>query len=401
MIKIDIIKYVLRNLKRRKLRTSLTALSIFIGVTTIFIFVSFGLGLYNYINELSQGSSIDKVIIQQKGIVVPGSNKNFQLTDKDLELIKRVPGVYEVTPIIISPIEIQKNDEKYYPSLIAYDPLNNFIFDISNVKVEKGRELRREDKNKILLGNSYKKENKIFSKPFDVNQKILVNKEEFIIIGFLEEIGSPQDDAQVYITIDKAKELFPNKTGYDWLIAKVDLKEIDSIIDKITETLRKEKNQKKGEEDFFVQSFNDLIRSYSSALNIIIGFVILIALFSVIVSAINTSNTMISSILERYREIGVMKSIGAKNSEILLIFLIESALVGFFAGLIGIFFGFVISFIGGKILSSLGWGFLKPLFSIWLFLFCILFSTFTGAIAGVLPAYKASKINPVEALRYE
>ena len=144
-----------------------------------------------------------------------------------------------------------------------------------------------------------------------------------------------------------------------------------------------------------------MIDSYASALKIIIGFVILIALISVVVSAVNTANTMITSVLERIKEIGIIKSIGARNSEIFTIFLFESGFLGFVAGALGVLLGYISTYIVGRVLESLGWGFLAPYYNIYLFIGCILFATITGAISGVWPAMNASKINPVDALRYE
>jgi len=110
---------------------------------------------------------------------------------------------------------------------------------------------------------------------------------------------------------------------------------------------------------------------------------------------------MITSVLERYKEIGVLKAIGAKNIEIFKIFLFESAFLGFIAGALGCLLGWILSSIGGQILSDIGWSFLKPYFSIYLFAGLILFAVITGAISGVIPALRASKINTVDALRYE
>jgi putative ABC transport system permease protein len=401
MISEEGIKYVLRNLKKRKARTFLTVLSILIGITTIFIFVSFGWGLYNYITELSQETSLDKIIVQSKGIGAPGLDSNFRLTDEDIIAIKRVPGIYEASGVSFKPAEILKGTEKKYVFLIAYDPDKPLILDIFNVGIQKGRQLQKSDKRKVVLGYNFLLEDKIFSKSYEINQKITVQGEDLTVVGFYEQVGNPQDDSQVYITTEYFEELYPEDSGYGWIIAKVDVKSIDFVIEKVEEALRDKRNVKKGNEDFFVRSFEDMINSYSGALNVVIGFVILIALISVFVSYINTSNTMITSVLERYKEIGIMKSIGAKNSEILFIFLFESALIGFLAGLIGVAIGFGASYLGGKILVSLGWSFLKPYFSFWLFSGCILFATLTGAISGVLPALRASKINPVDALRYE
>ncbi len=399
MINKEGIKYVLRNLRNRKMRTFLTALSIFIGIVTIFIFISFGLGLYNYIDDLSKGTAMDKIIIQSKGIPIPGIG-DFHLTDRELSLIEKVPGVYETSGIYLQPIEIKKGSERVYTSLIAYDPEKPLILEISNIKLESGRILKKQDDKKIILGYNFLLDKKIFSKKSNLNQKINIGGEELTIVGFFEDVGS-SDNAQTYININSFKKLFPDKKGYDMVVARVDSTKIDFIVERVEEVIRKGRGQRKGDEDFFVQSFNDMIQSYMGALDIVIGFIILIALVSVLVSAINTSNTMITSVLERYKEIGIMKSIGAKNSEILGIFLFESALIGLVAGFVGVLIGTLICLILEKILINLGWSFLKPLLSNWTYLGCILFAIITGAISGVSPAIRASKINTVDALRYE
>jgi len=144
-----------------------------------------------------------------------------------------------------------------------------------------------------------------------------------------------------------------------------------------------------------------MIKTYSTVLNGIIGFVIFIALISVLVSAINTANTMITSVLERVKEIGVMKAIGAKNSDIFNLFLFESAFLGFVAGVLGVLAGWFASYSIGQLLKSLGWGFLSPYYSASLFVGLVLFATLTGAVSGAIPARNASKIRPVDALRYE
>lgn len=110
---------------------------------------------------------------------------------------------------------------------------------------------------------------------------------------------------------------------------------------------------------------------------------------------------MITSVIERRKEIGVLKSIGARNSEILNLFLFESSTLGFIAGTLGVIFGFILTQIAKVILIKVGLGFLQPSYSIWLFVGCILFATLTGAVSGVVPAINASRISPVKALRYE
>jgi putative ABC transport system permease protein len=228
-----------------------------------------------------------------------------------------------------------------------------------------------------------------------------VQGQDLTIVGFLSEVGNPQDDSQIYVTEDFFGKLYNNSDGYNFVIARVDVSKISIVAENIEKSLRSSRNVEKGQEDFFVSSFEDMLSSYLDALNIIIGFIVLIALVSVLVSAVNTANTMITSVLERTKEIGIIKSIGARNSEVFKIFLFESAVLGFTAGVLGVLLGWGLASLGGYILASLGWGFLQPAFPWQLFAGAILFATLTGAISGAWPALNASKINPVDALRYE
>ncbi|MBU2052723.1 MAG: FtsX-like permease family protein [Nanoarchaeota archaeon] len=401
MISRETIKYSLRNLKQRKVRSFFTILSIFIGISTIFIFISFGLGLYTYIGDLTESSSADKIIIQPKGGTLAMFESNVKFTDDDLRAIERVPGVYEVSGSYFKTVEVESQNKRLYTLLFSYDPKKPIIMEVSNIGIYQGRELIN-GKKEVTLGYNYMIPDRIFPKAIEINQNIEINGEKIKVVGFYEEVGNPSDDAQIYTSNDYMEEFYSGENlSYGWIVAKVDVNNVEDIVGKIEKALRNERNLKEGKEDFSVQSFNDMIEGFSSALNIVIAFVVLIALISVLVSAVNTANTMITSVLERVKEIGVLKSIGARNSDIFGIFLFESGFLGFVAGAIGVAVGFIFTYIGKVALENFGYGFLQPDFSPWLFIGCIIFATITGAISGVFPAINASKINPVEALRYE
>src|SRR3989344_628637 len=401
MIRKESVKYSLNNLKKRKTRSFLTILSIFIGIATIFLFISFGLGLYNYVNSFISESSADKVTIQPKGNAAPGLDDTFALTKDDLRAIERASGINEVSGVYFKVAEIEKNNVNKFVFAVAYDPEKYLLLELNNIKIFKGRNLKSGDEGKVVAGYNYLIENKIFKNSFDVNDVIEISGKDFRIIGFYEPVGNPSDDAQVYMTETQFEGIYNGTKGYNMIVASVDVDKISNAIDNIEKNLRDSRNVEEGKEDFTVSSFEDMLEQFTSALNIIIGFVILIALISVVVSAINTANTMITSVLERVKEIGVMKSIGARNSEILKIFLFESSFLGFMAGGGGGFLRWRFAFLAGTILLSLGWGFLQPYYPWQLFLGCILFATVTGAISGIVPAISASRTNPVEALRYE
>ncbi len=399
-MKKELIQYVIESIRARKTRSFLTTLSIFFGVMTLFIFISFGLGLYNYTQGIVTGSSANKIIIQSKGGIF-GSAGAFKLGDKDLRAVENSEGVLKATGIYLATASVQQGRTLKYALIIGYDPTEAFFVQAFNMKLSNGRNLNPKEVGKVVLGASYTKENKIFPKKLTLNDRLNLLGRKVKIAGFYKSVGNPQDDSDIFVTNQYFRELFPNKTSYYEIIATVNTKNINQTIQNVEKNLRRERGEKVGEEDFFVQSFSDLMKTFTSILNVIVLFIVLVALISVVVSSINTSNTMISSVLEKVKEIGTMKAIGAKNSEILSIFLFESGILGFIAGVLGVSFGYLLTSIGAKILVNLGYGFLQPQYSIYLFGGVVLFATITGAVSGFFPAMKASKTNPVDALREE
>ncbi len=400
MLSEELIKYSLKNLWSRKGRSFLTILSIFVGIATIFIFISFGLGLYFYVQEFTTGSSVDKVLVQAKGI--GAFDDTFKLTEGDLDEVEKTLGVYEATGSYLKVAQVKKKAKSVYAFIMSYDPDVPIMMESFDVEVEKGRWLKASDSGKVILGYNYMIADRIFAKPYDVGDKIEIQGINMEVIGFLEEIGNPSDDSQIYTNEDYFLEIYPGETlSYGMMIARVDIDNIDRIIERIEKNLRKYRGLEEGKEDFYVQSFKDLIETFAVVLNGVVGFIILIALISVLVSAINTANTMITSVLERTKEIGVMKAIGATNSEVFNIFLFESLFLGTVAGILGVLFGWFLAYIGGAILNDMGWGFLSPYFSWQLFVGCVAFAAITGGVSGALPSRNASKTNVVDALRYE
>ncbi|HOW36875.1 MAG TPA: ABC transporter permease [Candidatus Pacearchaeota archaeon] len=396
------VKYSLNNLKKRKSRSLLTIISILVGITTIFVFISFGLGLYNYTNSFVTGSSADKITVMPKGgMGVPGLDDTFSLTEADLRAVQRANGVYDAEGTKWGVAEVQQGSTKKYVFGMGYNPDKSMIVEFSNLKIIEGRELESGDYGKAVLGYNFFVEGKIFPREVELNNRIKVNGKEVTVIGFFDTLGNPQDDSSIYLTNDYFNEVFTDTTGYGMIIARADPNKLSEAVENIEKNLRKSREVEQGKEDFTVSSFEDLLESYTSVLNILFGFIFLIALISVFVSSINTANTMITSVLERTQEIGVMKSIGARNSEIFKIFLFESSVIGFVAGALGVLLGVFLTLIAKQILVQLGWSFLKPYYSFWMFFGCIAFATITGAVSGVFPALNATRVSPVKALRYE
>lgn len=401
---IDNFIYSINNLWHRKTRSFLTVLSILIGIMAIFGIISFGIGIRSYMDKIAEQAGTDKLFLQAKGIGGPTSDPVFYLSKDDLDFVGRIKGVQDITGMYFSVVEIKYNKEIKYQFMIGFDMDKIYIFkETGDIKVVKGRELKPGELGKVVLGYNYQFENKNFKRAIKLGDKVEINGISYDVVGFFSEAGNPQDDAQIYVTNEQYELLYPEKKNkFSYSIIKAE-KGVDPslLADRITEKLRKHKGQEKGKEDFYVQTFSDLLETFGNIINILNGVLILIAFVSLIVAFVNIMNTMYTAVLERTQEIGIMKAIGASNQEIINIFVLESGLLGFIGGVTGVIAGYFIASTGGAIAAGYGYSLLKPIFPWYLTLGCILFATLVGILAGLLPAYQASKLKPVDALRYE
>jgi putative ABC transport system permease protein len=401
----DEIKYALQNLSHRKLRSFLTIISIMIGITAIFALVSFGLGIQSYVDTLATQSGTDKLFIMSKTMGAPGTDQTFYVSQDDIDFVSKINGVKEISGMYMKPAEIIFKEKKRYNYLVGIDMSKiDFILESAgNIKIINGRQLRKGDLGKVVLGYNYQIADKIFPKEIKIGDKVFISSQPFDVIGFYDEVGSPSDDAQIYVTKEQFELLYPSdkdKYGYVMIRAEKDIP-TKELADRIMEKLRKHKGQEKGKEDFYVQSFEDLIKTFTTIITVINSILVLIALISLVVASVNIMNTMYTAVLERTKEIGVMKAVGARNSDILVIFIFESGLLGMLGGIIGVILGYVVATIGGGFAAGAGYALLKPIFPWTLILGCIMFAFLIGAGSGVLPAIRASKLHPVDSLRYE
>jgi putative ABC transport system permease protein len=346
------------------------------------------------------GSNIIMVMPGQGMGAPSGASK---MTDHEVKLIENVRGINLVGGMISKFGVLEYGGERKYAFIIGIptDKSMKIIEDMQSVRLHEGRKFYPTDKYKTIVGWLLQKGD-FFEKRVKVNDRILIEGTEFRVIGNLESIGNNQDDSQIYLPLDTAKELF-NTEEYQVILAQIkDGFSSSEVADSIKERMRKDRNQKKGEEDFSVQTQEQLKESVGSVLNVVEAVLIGIASISLLVGGIGIMNTMYTSVLERTQEIGVMKAVGARNSDILTIFLIESGVFGLVGGAIGIFLGLSFSktvefFAAG----ALGANVMRAHVSLELVLGVLLFSFMAGCISGVMPARQAAQLKPVDALRYE
>lgn len=276
------------------------------------------------------------------------------------------------------------------------------FFETGGLKIEDGKPIKDTKKGEIALGNLYKTGN-LFGRNIRVNDKIKINGVEVKVSSILAAVGNPSDDQNIYTFLDTYEEIYGKTTRVDMIYVQVKSGEnINEVSDRIERRLLQFRGENKKTEDFTILTPEQLLSSFGTVLNIITAFLAGIAAISLLVGGIGISNTMFTSVLERTREIGTMKAVGARNRDILLIFLIEAGMLGLIGGLIGIGLGII----GGKVVEiiavqAVGSGLFKAAFPLWLIFSCLAFSFLAGSVSGIWPAWRAAKLRAVDALRYE
>jgi len=401
----DYFSLAFNNLKRRRLRSWLTMIGIFIGIAAVVALISLGQGLQNAIEEQFEILGTDKLIIMPGGGAMMSLASAEKLTAKDLEVIRKTKGVDSAAEMIYSSALIQSRDEAKQTLVIGLptDDSSVVLKEMQGFEAEKGRDLREDDKDKVTIGYLIAKDGGFFKKGVDLKSKIIIHGKEFRVIGIMKKIGNPQDDSQIYMPLETAKKLFDKEDEIDSIYVKIksNFQPIE-VAEDIKRALRNFRNEKEGEETFSVQTFEQILETFQSIFSIVQAVLVGIAAISLIVGGIGIMNTMYTSVLERTKEIGTMKAVGAKNSDILLIFLFESGLLGLVGGAIGIGIGIALGKGAEYIATSfLGTDLLRASTSYLLIFGALAFSFLIGTLSGIFPAMKAAKLRPADALRYE
>ncbi|MFH1365066.1 MAG: ABC transporter permease [archaeon] len=406
-MKKEYFKIAIKNLSKRKLRSWLTMLGIFISIATIFTLISLSLGLQGAVKAQFDLLGADKFFIMPKSMNLggPGSGgESFMLTEKDVKAVEKMSRIKDSTYYTMGNIKVEFQEEIKYLMAVGIPPDKMKIFlDTGSWKVMEGRFPKEGDKAIVFLGSDFKKENVIFKKAINVGDKISINGKSFKVIGIAEPIGNPSDDSNILIPLEEFRIITNIPERIDMIMIQVQEGEnVTEISQKVEKDLRKERGLTEKTQDFSISTPEELLKSIQNILGIITAFLAGIAGISLLVGAVGIANTMYTSVLERTREIGVMKAIGAKNSDIAWIFLIESGLLGLIGGVIGILLGYglskTIEFIAINQLNTT----LLQVATPWYLVFgCLFFGFVIGAASGVFPAIQASKTNVVDSLRYE
>ncbi len=406
MIK-DYFKISLREIRRRKIRSWLTLLGIFIGIAAIISLITLGQGLQNAISSQFQKLGNDKLFVTAKGNPLSAglSTDAVKITTRDLEVVQRTIGVKRAAGMIYTTADVEFNDQVKYAFVMGMPTESEertLVGEAQTWNIAKGRTLEKNDKYKVVLGHEYTLPD-MLGKPVSLGDKIQIKRKEFKVVGLLEKIGSPPDDQSALIPLETYAELFDAKDLLGAIIIQTDAGEEPALVaEQVTQELRKYRGLKAGKEDFSIETPEQFAAAFSTILDIVQIVLIGIAGISLLVGGIGIMNTMYTSVLQRTKEIGVLKALGARNSHVLFLFLVESGLYGLGGGLIGVALGIGLAKAAGYAVGLyLGSVFLLVKIDLLLVFGALVFSFLIGCLSGIAPAWRASKLNPVDSLRYE
>jgi len=403
---IEILRSAVESIKANKLRALLTTLGIVIGVMTVIGVMSVISGFKQYMATSFSQLGANVIYVSKHPWFANVSRKEWLeiLKRKDIGIEEyRALKEYGTTFKYISPLdrinlEIRRG-EKEASDVTIHGVYEDFS-EILNQGVDLGRFLSKDDvkykRHVCVLGQDVVES--LFSEESPIGKKVKIQGRQFQVIGILEErgemMGNSMDNVVMIPYTTMTEFTGRNKT----INVVVYAEDKEKATEEIRWILRVVRDLKPGEEDdFSLNSSEALIKQFNQLTGTFLLISIAIAGISLVVGGIGIMNIMLVSVSERTREIGVRKAIGAKSSEILGQFLMESVVISLVGGFLGIFLGASLT----KLISVMSNGNVPFHIPIWSIVLGFGFCFTIGVFFGFYPARKASKLSPVEALRYE
>lgn len=340
-----------------------------------------------------------------------------QLTNMDVLTLRSIPAIEYINVNVDKGAEMKIGGESTTVWIQGVDPA--VWSKISKKEVEQGRMLETGDRNVVVISNELAK--KTFKREIRLNEMVLLNGKSYRVIGILatgsgllggltglfgSSLYMPYQDAYSLPDNEGISETETDDYSTTYVYSTIEVKlekdaDYEAALKEIERKMRLSRKVTEDNQDFYVNSQKEAIDSTRKMINGLTAFLAFIAGISLLVGSTGIANTMFTSVLEKTKEIGIMKAIGAKNQDIMLIFLCNSAMISLVGGIIGILLGTVavqavLFFISIKMNSPFEFALsFKATF------ISTLVSIVVGLIAGLVPAKNASELKPVDALRYE
>jgi putative ABC transport system permease protein len=393
----DTLLTAFKGLSERKFRFTLNILGILIGCAAVTGLISITQGLTVEVSSQLEMFGPNNIMVipfeirEGRGLV--GESFNW----RDVQIMEKIQHVKYLAPIVSNQIASYTiRGEKYSANIFGTTPVYFQIF--SSFKVAEGRKLVSSDTGSVVLGHLLAhpsgKEDPILEVGDRMTLHFYVGGEPrestFRVVGILMEVGGTfgsEDDQSLIMPFRVAQSIFETGSKVDFVSITVnEMENVEEVVEKIEE---------KFDNRVMVMSFEQIQEQVDQVLGTIEAVLGGIAAISLLVAGVSIINTMTISVMERTREIGILKAIGSKKNEILLLFISEATVTGLLGGILGVITGFIAgklvgNYIGLPVSTTSTLGSLVVGFAI-----------ITSILAGLYPSWQAANLRPVDALRYE
>jgi len=374
------IDLAIKNIFRQKTRTALTIIGIIIGIGAVVALGSISEGISSQIAEELEFMGGTIMVYSKGSSGMMTGFEGSEVTEENVEEFEDFSGVKEVIPYVMRMGEIEIG---MGPTIMVFgiDPEGIDFFKGRGVEMESGREIEEGDTYQVLIGYSYAERNGL-----EIGDSVELKKNSFEIVGVIEESDTDIDNA-IIVPADTMMDIYNMDNFKSAFITPEDVSKVEVVAEDLKSSF----------DDFEFVTSTDLVKQMASIVDMIRFFTIGISSIAAVVGGLGVMNTMIMAVLERQREIGIMKAVGATNKFVLTQILIESVMISLIGGLVGIMIGGL----GSYSLRFVSGGLATAKVTVNLVIGGLVFAVSLGLIGGLYPAWKASKLDPIEAIRYE
>ncbi len=394
------INIAFKSLREYKLRSILTLLSIILGIATLVSLILISESMEKAVGE-RLGGTVD-VIRVVPGHVIPGRDvvTYGSFTEESALAVQEHPNVAATSTWMVEIATAEYNGKSSPVEIMGGNPEDIKEFMGGSVEIKEGRLINGGASNEAILSTSTLEHiNRWLDSDLKVNDILKINGVDFTIVGVMAyDLAGVEVSHRLLISKEDMKTITESNDVMLMLVKVNDLDKVDMIKEDVEDILDKFHNVSGLTTAIAAETVIDQVGMVTKIIELV---VITIALIALIVGCLGIVNVMMMTVFERTRDIGIMKAIGAKGKNIVALFLVESGIISLFGGIFGVIGGISISFLANIIISKYIITDMKLIINPYVIIGGLLIGLFTGIIGGLYPAVKASKMKPVDALKYE